>query len=428
MSTNNGLNPRWIHVGLAYVIGAMLTKLLMVKEVNTVDAVKECGEVQQDQYGEKEMPVGQGLELRAGSLKGIIDKAENGTVILTFANSKYIDSMVNWVAQVEKLGITNYAIVCLDTGLAKWFAQHKSRCAYILTGWKQGAWSTGGENNCTSPGQQPTIDSSLPACKQACEQDQDCKAITWNKGTRTCYKCSGSYNVRANSASEIHLKRTTDTIWFARWKLLLRLLNKNVHVLMSDLDALFVRNPMPVLQEYEKTADIVSQRGSFPEVQSSKWGAALCMGFSYWRATKATQRFTSSVNQMIETSGDDQIGVNQALDIADVRWEGVTDAGLKMEFEKARVPNFGETNKGLRVALLPHHTFPRKCDEYSETNMLTHSFVSHCFEPAKQGGAKMKLAQKYNLWVVKEDWETVDVNTVSSFSEYIQQVRVEDRA
>eukprot|EP01059_Diplonema_ambulator_P009756 TRINITY_DN19704_c0_g1_i3.p1 TRINITY_DN19704_c0_g1~~TRINITY_DN19704_c0_g1_i3.p1 ORF type:complete len:425 (+),score=93.54 TRINITY_DN19704_c0_g1_i3:44-1318(+) len=421
-----GTSPRWIHVGLAYVLGALLAKFLMVKEVNTVDTVKECGEVLQDQYGMKERPVEQGMELRAGSLKGIMDKAVNGTVILTFANSKYIASMINWLAQVDKHGITNYAVVCLDVGLSKWFAAHNYHCAYTLTGWKQGAWSSGGENNCTTPGQQPTTDDSLPGCKKSCEEDLDCKAVTWNKGTRSCFKCVGNYNVRANIASEIYLKRTTDTLWFARWKLLIRLLAKNVHVLMADLDALFVRNPLPLLQEFDTTADIVSQRGSFPEIQSTKWGAALCMGFIYWRATEATKIFTATVNDMIEATGDDQVGINQALDQADIRWEVDSPTG-KIEFEASRKTDFGITNKGLRVALLPHHKFPRKCDEYTEANMLSHSFVAHCFEPAKQGDAKMKQAQKYNLWVVKEDWENVDANAVSSFSEYLQLVRIEDR-
>eukprot|EP01060_Flectonema_neradi_P040308 TRINITY_DN912_c2_g1_i4.p2 TRINITY_DN912_c2_g1~~TRINITY_DN912_c2_g1_i4.p2 ORF type:complete len:188 (+),score=29.92 TRINITY_DN912_c2_g1_i4:863-1426(+) len=186
---------------------------------------------------------------------------------------------------------------------------------------------------------------------------------------------------------------------------------------MADLDANFVRNPMPLLNSYE--ADLMAQRGTFPETQSGKWGSALCMGFAYWRSTLATKRFTASVNKQIAKTGDDQVGVNEALDYAGVVWNNSTE---KLEFDTSTRPAFGLTNKGLRVVLLPHNKFPRKCED----DFLAHSFVSHCFEPAKDGAAKMRQAQKNNLWILKEGYEDIDISSVSTFVEYLQLIRNND--
>ena len=202
--------PKTVHLLVAFLLGAMLARQVMVREVHTIDEVRECGDVKQDQYGGKEVVLGLSDTdgLKTGSLKRIVDRAENGTVILTFANSKYKDSMVNWIANVERLHIRNYAVVCLDSELPKWLALHKGSCAYHLTGWKSGAWSVGGPNTCANEGQMHTPDDSLPMCKLACEQDVSCKAITWEKSHRKCYICSTGYQVRPSplEAHEIHLK------------------------------------------------------------------------------------------------------------------------------------------------------------------------------------------------------------------------------
>ncbi|KAJ9450717.1 hypothetical protein DIPPA_20071 [Diplonema papillatum] len=410
---------------LAYLSGVFLANLLVSREVVTDNLAALCNEKQSGGY-KKHRQVGLPSASDPGSLSGIVERAQNGTVIMTFASYKYLSTMVNWLIHVEQHGITNYAVVCLDNELPTWFAKHRAKCAYVLPNWKKSAWSPAMANNCTPDGALPTIDNNLVACKISCEQDPECKAITWNDAARGCYKCFEDSIVRQNEISFIYRKLTTDTLWFARWKLLIRLLGRGVHILMADLDAFFLQDPMPYLQMHEGQ-DLVSQRGSYPEVQSKKWGAALCMGFTFWRATDNTKRFTSLVNSMMEATGDDQIGVNQALDLAEIEWHNAGGKAL-MEFETSKTDVTGVTRKGLRVTLLSHQQFPRKCDEYSEHALLTNAVVAHCFEPAKQGEAKMKLAQKFNLWRLRDDWETLDTSHTRTLSEYLYEVRFENTA
>ena len=206
MSSTGGITLRSIHMVVAFVIGAVLAKILVVKEIPTVDFAVSCGEIRNDQYGTKEIPIGQDAQLKAGSLKHIMDKSENGTVILTFASSKYVGSLLNWLAQVDKLGINNYAIVCIDAEMASWLSVHKYRCDYQLVGWRRGNWVPGGENNCTRPNQAATFDTTLLSCKTTCESDTECLGVTWNPRDRRCFQCSGEYPLNMNGESEVYIK------------------------------------------------------------------------------------------------------------------------------------------------------------------------------------------------------------------------------
>ena len=184
---------------------------------------------------------------------------------------------------------------------------------------------------------------------------------------------------------------------FARWKLLVRLLVEHkISVMLADLDAIFLKNPLPFLLDMPP-ADLVAQRGSFPQWLSAKWGAALCMGFVYWRATPNTLRFISHMDKVLRKTGDDQIGVNVALDVVGIKWdEGMT------KFADATSISYGTTETGgMRVAMLPHNKFPRKCDDIPLDEFQRDVLVAHCYESKKSGEAKKKKAMKFGLWVVQ---------------------------
>eukprot|EP00754_Rhynchopus_humris_P036638 Rhum_TRINITY_DN18730_c0_g1::Rhum_TRINITY_DN18730_c0_g1_i1::g.168139::m.168139 len=417
--------PRFAHIVLAAVLGALTAKqAARLREAPPSDATQHCGEVRhQEQFGNKEQQVGLSARLQSGNLKNILDKVEDGVVVLTFADSKYKESMINWLINVERQGITNYAVVCLDHDLPPWLAERKGRCDYVMTGWKEGAWSNGGSNTCAGSDQKPTADGSLGLCKMSCEQDTSCQAISWNKLHKLCYLCSAP-KYEPSVMHQVYIKKTKDTLWFTRWKLLLRLLNRNVHVLMADLDATFVQNPLPLLKEYGKEADIISQRGSFPEHLFTKWGATVCMGFTFWRATTETKIFTAMMNKVIAGSGDDQVAVNQALEHSAIAWSTTSSDG-KMEYHTAKEPTIGLTHKGLRSMLLPHNLFPRKCDEIGEAEIVGQAVVAHCFAEKKTGAAKIDSAKKYGLWSVRDDWGSVDPATANSFREYLRLIRVD---
>eukprot|EP01061_Rhynchopus_euleeides_P022801 TRINITY_DN3722_c0_g1_i2.p1 TRINITY_DN3722_c0_g1~~TRINITY_DN3722_c0_g1_i2.p1 ORF type:complete len:539 (+),score=165.26 TRINITY_DN3722_c0_g1_i2:32-1618(+) len=348
------------------------------------------------------------------SLDRIISRAVDNTVVLSFCSIKYLDPMVNWLSLLQKHGIKNWGLVCLDLALRQWLHEHNSECAYILKGWKHGVWDPeepGGQcYNTEAPehlGPMP-----LRKCKTSCEMDIECAAINYVAGNHSCAKCSGDFATRNATGFEYHVKRTTTTLWFARWKLLVRLLDSGINVMLADLDAIFLKNPLPFLRQLPP-ADLIAQRGSFPQWLSAKWGAALCMGFVYWRSTPATRRFTVAMNQVLLKTGDDQIGVNVALDKVNIRWdEGMT------QFTESRNVSLGTTERGLRVAMLPHNMFPRICDDLPlDKDVL----VAHCFESKKSGEAKKQKAMQLGLWVLVDNWEALPA--LPRFDDYLASVR-----
>jgi hypothetical protein len=136
--------------------------------------------------------------------------------------------------------------------------------------------------------------------------------------------------------------RVRDHVWLTRIRIVHDFLARGKDVLVSDLDALWLRDPIPVVRgSIASGADIVSSRASnWPKAQSEKWGKVLCMGFVYFRATSVTTELMEEVVRSMEvaTQPDDQVAVNVALDAHGLQW--VLGGSV------------GRTTKGLKVALL----------------------------------------------------------------------------
>eukprot|EP01059_Diplonema_ambulator_P033090 TRINITY_DN6777_c0_g2_i1.p1 TRINITY_DN6777_c0_g2~~TRINITY_DN6777_c0_g2_i1.p1 ORF type:complete len:483 (+),score=127.29 TRINITY_DN6777_c0_g2_i1:107-1450(+) len=353
------------------------------------------------------------------TLDNIKDRTVNNTIVLSFCSIKYIEPMVNWVGLLVKHGITNYGIVCLDLELRSWLRERGSECNFILSGWKHGVWDPEETNTeCVNGNAVPPLAGpmALAKCKQSCEYDIECSAVGFY-ANGTCAKCTEGYTTRTEQKVEVHVKRTTTTLWYARWKLLVRLLDAGVHVMLADLDAIFLRNPIPFLNNLPE-GDLIAQRGSFPNWLSEKWGAALCMGFVFWRSTDATKRFTVHMHKVISKTGDDQIGVNVALDILNVKWDET-----RVTYADSTEVSYGSTPQGLRVALLPHTGFPRRCDEIPIDAFKKDVMVAHCYESKKSGEAKKAKAKAYGLWVIKDDWMSSPV--LPNFEAYIRSILAE---
>eukprot|EP01063_Lacrimia_lanifica_P022903 TRINITY_DN30419_c0_g1_i1.p1 TRINITY_DN30419_c0_g1~~TRINITY_DN30419_c0_g1_i1.p1 ORF type:complete len:577 (+),score=181.42 TRINITY_DN30419_c0_g1_i1:85-1815(+) len=355
------------------------------------------------------------------SLDNLLSKAVNNTIVLSFCSVKYLDPMVNWLGLLVKHGITNWGVVCLDNELREWLRAHNTECGFVLKGWKHGVWDP--EETATqayNPGKQLLWDGPMPLakCKQSCEYDIECAAVNFKAKDRMCSKAYGGFVKDAGvDGVEHHLKRTTSTLWFARWKLLVRLLDAGVHVVMGDLDAIFLRNPLQYIN-HMPPADLIGQRGSFPPWLTEKWGAALCMGFVMWRSTPATRRFTVHMHKVITKTGDDQIGVNVALDQVNTVW----DEG-RLTYADSEQVSYGWAGGSLRVALLPHTQFPRRCDEIPIDTFKANVVMAHCYESKKDGEAKKKKAIQYGLWVIHDDWTTFPI--LPDFEDFIRSITVD---
>eukprot|EP01065_Artemidia_motanka_P020841 TRINITY_DN24860_c1_g1_i1.p1 TRINITY_DN24860_c1_g1~~TRINITY_DN24860_c1_g1_i1.p1 ORF type:complete len:520 (+),score=75.81 TRINITY_DN24860_c1_g1_i1:54-1613(+) len=358
------------------------------------------------------------------SLSGIVSRAEKWgtdsrpTIIVTFGDVSYKGALMNWLAFAEGQGVTNWAVACMDTELRYWLQARGTDCHVYVTDWKKGVW--GQEQQGQSCDGNEIEAKSLKQCLRACEYDPaaSCKAAAFISHKQQCKLCSNPES-RADPFASLSVKRTTETLWYARWRLLLRLLQQGLDVLLSDADAVIVQHPRPLLSVAAKRADISAQRGTFPPWISQLWGgSALCMGLSYWRSTEATKRFAVHMNGVILNTGDDQVAVNVALEQLGLQWEDGT-----VPYLGSKDVSFG-TQGGLTVALLPHDTVPRNCTGFPLSSFTPGTgpvVVAHCYQSSKTGEAKQREAKARGLWLLRENWE--DVAPVPNIGQYIQSVR-----
>lgn len=195
----------------------------------------------------------------------------------------------------------------------------------------------------------------------------------------------------------------TPQIWEFRLKMLAKLLDKGVDVVLSDADAFWLRDPAALLTE---GGDIVASRGKFPFNVADQLGAAACMGWISFRGTPSVARFLRK-EVMSRFAGDDQVALNYAL-VAN----GLTFPS-RLAYESST--DVAEGNAGsLSVTLLDHQRFQRRC-----TGNFNGTYVAHCLSN-KTGQSKKVMAEKFGLWTLRDDWEQVPRN--GNFSEWIDKV------
>jgi hypothetical protein len=178
------------------------------------------------------------------------------------------------------------------------------------------------------------------------------------------------------------------------------LLAQGCDVVLSDVDALWLQDPLP---HCCGLADIAFQRACyFPTALVQAWGFTVCSGFVYWRATNGTIAFLDScLNESMQVQ-DDQIALNLALVEADPVWPhlelgtgssawhpGATLEDIRASFAAmARRPLRGWTRRfGLDLLALPHHQFWRHS---LVTTTLSEMVVCHPNSP-KDEPAKIKI-------------------------------------
>lgn len=202
------------------------------------------------------------------------------------------------------------------------------------------------------------------------------------------------------------------SIWRARLHIINNLLANGTSVLLTDADAVWIKNPM----EFLKDADIVTQRGSFPLQVGEQLGATACMGFAYFAGSPAVSNFFhEEVMTKFEHDHDDQKALNEAL----------MDDGIyfdhKLDFEQSRKIDRGiipakEHRRELHVNFLDHYRFPRRC---KAGTIHADTIVAHCLS-SKHGPSKISSLKEHGLHWLKDDWDLVRGN--ENFEKYIDSI------
>jgi hypothetical protein len=206
-----------------------------------------------------------------------------------------------------------------------------------------------------------------------------------------------------------------------------QLLEQGFDVLMADLDAVWIRNPFEEIEKFNNS-DIISSRGTFPEDVSRKLGAAVCMGFVYFKATAAIKELMGDVAQAMtkRDDADDQREINRVL----LNDHSLSFPGSKLTYKGSTTANTGtaKTKGGLQygVTLLPHESYRRIC-EGVPISTIQKSVVIHCLS-AKDGSSKFESAATIGIWGLKDDYKDVPlVGPVDDFLDHITALKRDRR-
>lgn len=171
-------------------------------------------------------------------------------------------------------------------------------------------------------------------------------------------------------------------------------------VIMSDADALWLRDPMEYLGlPGVRSSSVVASRGNLPFNLSDRWGATMCLGFILFRATgPGMDKLQKAMQAFVLNLGDDQIAANQAVARLGVIWDEDSDMRLynSTGLGRGTIENlFGEEGPFV-ITLLPHSAFTRQC---GNTPISSETVVAHCHS-RKHVVKRVSWMQEANLWLL----------------------------
>lgn len=203
-----------------------------------------------------------------------------------------------------------------------------------------------------------------------------------------------------NCSYTIEYKGKNPKIWLLRAEIVKKLINDGHDVLLSDSDAIWLRNPFQDITQYT-AYDIISSRAAYPIAVTRRIGASLCMGFMYVKATVAMQLFFNQLHaDMLDIKGafdpDDQRDLNLQLLRSGLQYHGK----VMLNSNSSNFGMFRYKGHNVRVSLLPHSSYRRYCKNLP-SSVLLNSTVLHCHYP-KSYASKKEGVQKNGLWVIRE--------------------------
>mmetsp|Transcript_9799 Transcript_9799/g.21981 ORF Transcript_9799/g.21981 Transcript_9799/m.21981 type:complete len:480 (-) Transcript_9799:83-1522(-) len=233
------------------------------------------------------------------------------------------------------------------------------------------------------------------------------------------------------ACATVHHGTKEHSVWtntmIRRVKMPHHLLQEGYDVLFSDIDAYWIRNPFPTLQQ--TSSEIQASRGSFPENIGKKLGATLCMGFVYIRGSEHTARLWAEVIREMTKSNtpDDQRDMNNVFMRLGLHYPGPMPTYASST--TLDTGSFVHHNHTFSVTLLPHSTFPRICDPYGADRdaIANHAIIAHCMY-AKVGEAKAVGAEALGLWQLKKDWDKTPIQEHEGLDAFLSSLVRTDKA
>jgi hypothetical protein len=196
------------------------------------------------------------------------------------------------------------------------------------------------------------------------------------------------------TASALPWNGSLADLWVRRIQIFTKLLDAGEEIIHSDIDAIWVRNPLQFGAARNRSEDLIFSQGTvWPIDVHDHWGFVLCCGWFWAKPVPAAQAFFRALEADVRVSGDDQISVNRLLVAAGARWSQLKAGDYQLRFRDRWVqcwsePNRASVNAGpLTVALLPQSEFQRLPEETER------AVVKHWLTPKNCGQKLLVLRQ-----------------------------------
>lgn len=209
-------------------------------------------------------------------------------------------------------------------------------------------------------------------------------------------------------------------LWTVRTQLSLKLLEEGYDVILTDTDALWLRNPFPELQRYPQS-DIIGSRAKFPENVYEFYGSTLCMGFVYIKSNNLTIPLWSELSAKLSRSKqpDDQKFINELL------MRGRMNFPQRMTYlknEHSDTGTFSFQRQDYLITLLAQHEFRRSC-ELNQNEKIQRSIIAHCATFQKAEKMKKIAGEVHGLWALNASWENL-IQTTQSLPEKLHSLNI----
>ena len=164
-----------------------------------------------------------------------------------------------------------------------------------------------------------------------------------------------------------HFDGSAADFWLRRLLIWQYLLQLGVHIVQSDVDALWIRNPIPTLFADQQFDILCSQGTLHPSDTAALWGFVLCTGLMSMRPSASTVRFIDAFARKADLvlQTDDQEVMNHMLVEGGAAWNRHGLASCVSEVRGNTFETFDgiidcrDAVSGATIGLLPHALFPR---------------------------------------------------------------------
>ena len=186
-------------------------------------------------------------------------------------------------------------------------------------------------------------------------------------------------------------------LWTSRVKHVLHLLEEGYDVLHSDLDAIWIKDPLPEITSLD--ADIVFSQGTiFPHKMVRNFGFVLCCGFFFIKSSAKTIQFVREWVRLSEIYKDDQVAINEIIQSIALKPKDKCQNILSFrnhEFMVWEKPIVIPNDANIKISLLSHNSVRRLVECIDSKIIVAHPLSG------KTGVETEKCLRDLALWILQ---------------------------